>query len=244
MIPSSYELDLITMQYNANASIFGCDKHTVFSNMPVPYAHGVMSSVVETDLECEFGGKYKTALNAGIFQVVWRKVIADGTFRYYDWTVKVDPDSVFFPDRLRRHLKEQFQVIPTNGVYLNNCKFGLHGPLEVLSRVAVLRWNAGMAGCESHFRRESCFGQPCPWGEDLSMDKCLWKVLKVQRVNDSALLNEMHCDSWDWKDCKSDAVAFHPFKTVAEYRQCLNTAHQRTSSTLGPVQSAARLLAD
>jgi hypothetical protein len=224
MLPDSYEVDLIRMQYKFGVSLFACDEHEVYSSRPVPYATGRTSAVVQSDLRCELGGEFYTRLNAGIFRVVWRKVLTDDRFRHYDWTVKVDPDSVFFPNRLRGLLKQTIDHIPRDGMYLNNCKFGLHGPLEMLSRVAVLRWVVGMDGCEAHFRREACKGQPCAWGEDLAMDQCMWKILKVKRLNISLLLNEAHCDSKDWSDCSNGAVAFHPFKTAGEYGHCLTNA--------------------
>jgi hypothetical protein len=237
MRPDSYEVKLIKKQHEVGISIFGCDEHTVFSNRPVAYAPGHVSSVVDTNLTCEIGGEFRTAMNAAIFQVVWRKVISDARFRYHDWTVKVDPDSVFFPERLRRTLVERFEQVPPNGVYLNNCKFGLHGPLEVLSRVAVMRWAAGMDGCEAHFRREACEGKPCPWGEDLSMDQCMWKILKVERVNVSSLLNEAHCESADWEYCSAGDVAFHPFKTVEHYWRCLRNATTATKRLSTPTDA-------
>merc|ERR1712232_222343 len=98
-----------------------------------------------------------------------------------------------------------------NGVYLNNCRVGLHGPLEVMSRAAVHRWVLGTQGCVDHFTR-LCSG-PCKWGEDMFMDQCLKRVLKVRRDHDWSLLSEDHCYSNDWAACRNGNVAFHPFKT-------------------------------
>ena len=41
---------------------------------------------------------------------------------------KVDPDAVFFASRLRSVVGKYEEA--AKGVYLNNCKFGLHGPIE------------------------------------------------------------------------------------------------------------------
>jgi len=154
---------------------------------------------------------------------VWTKVVFDGEFRFHGWTVKVDADSVFFPQRLKSLLAYQKEPLD-GGVYLNNCKYGLHGPLEVFSRRAVQAWALGSAECVRHFTRV-CSGD-CFWGEDLFVDQCLWKVLKIQRTDEFKQLMEDHCDAPDdWRQCKyPDYVAFHPFKTLGSWTDCLANA--------------------
>eukprot|EP00929_Paragymnodinium_shiwhaense_P108921 TRINITY_DN75279_c0_g1_i1.p1 TRINITY_DN75279_c0_g1~~TRINITY_DN75279_c0_g1_i1.p1 ORF type:complete len:427 (+),score=94.15 TRINITY_DN75279_c0_g1_i1:61-1341(+) len=109
MLPFGHEPPLIKAQLSRNTSLFACDAHTVFSNITYMLAEAVTTSVVP-------GGpllvKYNTwtwaevgvslALNTDVFLRVWKAVFALGTFRNYDFTVKVDPDTVFFPDRLRQ----------------------------------------------------------------------------------------------------------------------------------------------
>jgi len=177
---------------------------------------------VESDLKCKVGGEFKTALNTEIFMVVWSKVVGDGRYRLHDWTVKVDPDAVFFPARLRRNVQHISEK--PEGVYVNNCRRGMHGPFEVFSRNAVRAWARGSIRCVQHFTR-LCSG-PCLWGEDMFIDQCLSKVLHVHRVNQFSLLVEDHCDPpKNWRDCRSsEAAAFHPFKTLSGYRGCAKRA--------------------
>ncbi|CAK0792423.1 unnamed protein product [Prorocentrum cordatum] len=104
------------------------------------------------------------------------------------WTVKVDPDAVFFPDRLRTVLAHY--VEPPNGgrAALNNCKFGMHGPIEVFSRNAIGAFQAARDQCTAHFE-QMCQGD-CKWGEDdIWVDQCL-KYLNVQREDEWQLLVE------------------------------------------------------
>lgn len=114
------------------------------------------------------------------------------------------------------------------GMYLNNCKLGLHGPLEVFSRQAVYAWIEGLDRCQRHFHR-LCSGD-CMWGEDMFIDQCLSKVVGVERVDDWGLLAEDHCDAPDgWRDCDSVnhwRVAYHPFKQKEDFQQCLNRARR------------------
>ena len=79
----------------------------------------------------KIGGTWNTALNTKVFAKVWHRVFDDKLFEESDWTVKVDPDAVFLPWRLREHL---LGARPQEEVFLNNCRAGLHGPIEVVSR--------------------------------------------------------------------------------------------------------------
>merc|ERR1719220_2047052 len=116
---------------------------------------GFKTRTVASNLTCKKGGEFGTALNTEIFLAVWARVVSDGRFQVHDWTVKVDPDCGFFPDRLRTILLHHAEG--PAGVYLNNCKLGLHGPLEVLSRKAVSAWWAGVPKCQQHFN-QACSG--------------------------------------------------------------------------------------
>merc|ERR1712039_370212 len=58
-------------------------------------------------------------------------------------------------------------------MYLINCRFGLHGPIEVLSREAVVTVMENREKCEEIRAK--------PYGEDKYLDKCL-QVLGVRRI--------------------------------------------------------------
>mmetsp|Transcript_27540 Transcript_27540/g.77900 ORF Transcript_27540/g.77900 Transcript_27540/m.77900 type:complete len:701 (+) Transcript_27540:1-2103(+) len=225
VLPSGYERGLLAMQFRENASIFACDDFAVYSSQVIPIGKGVWTSVVDSDLKCKYGGEFKTALNTDIFIAVWNKVFKDGQFAHHQWSIKVDPDTVFFPWRLRAALEHHPEG--SKGVYLNNCKYGLHGPLEVFSRKALLAWRDGKDHCVKHFN-EQCKG-PCSWGEDMFIDQCLCKVLGVKRDDDFRLLTEDHCDPpQGWKNCeRRESASFHPFKKQDEYRECMDNANRQ-----------------
>jgi len=220
--PPNYETGLIRFQFSNQVGIFACDGHAVYSNQSLVVGNGTKTRVVDSNLVCSVGGEFKTALNLHIFMTVWNKVIADGDFAGYDWTVKVDPDAVFYPERLRLAVFEYGSG--KDKVYLNNCKFGLHGPIEVLSRGAVKAWGLGKGQCDAHFHK-LCSGD-CFWGEDMFIDQCMSRVLKVRRDSDYSLLVEEHCDPpKDWADCSDKKfVAYHPFKDVPTWRTCWSKA--------------------
>jgi len=220
MMPHSYEQELLEDQESRGTGLFDCDNWMVYSNEAIPIGLKT-SSVIDSDLKCEKGGEFGTALNTDIFIVLWTKVVEDALYLEHNWTVKVDPDAVFFPLRLRMLLTTHTEV--ERGVYINNCKYGLHGPLEVLSRNAVTVWSKGWPDCKKTF--ETKCGGDCFWGEDLFLDQCLDKVLGVKRDNDFRQLLEDHCEPPPgWDDCTDElVVAFHPFKNVTAWNKCLTT---------------------
>mmetsp|Transcript_31749 Transcript_31749/g.83269 ORF Transcript_31749/g.83269 Transcript_31749/m.83269 type:complete len:434 (+) Transcript_31749:84-1385(+) len=222
IIPGSYEIKLLRYQQRESVSIFACDGYSIYSNEQID-VDGVNTSIVDSDLKCEKGGEFGTALNLKIFLAVWTAVLRDAEFQFHGWTVKVDPDTVFFPRRLLGLLSNHHEP-SGSGLYLNNCKYGLHGPMEVLSRKAVHAWAMGASDCVDHFAKV-CSGD-CYWGEDMFIDQCLSKVLHIRRENEFKLLTEDHCDAPpNWRWCRDRVqAAFHPFKTLEGWKGCMVNA--------------------
>jgi len=105
-LPNTYEQELLEMQYSQRASLFACDEYEVYTNRTFELVPGVTTKFVDSDLHCQLGGQYMTAMNNPIFIKAWKAVVRSGTFLSHDWTVKVDTDSVFFPDRLRNIVQD------------------------------------------------------------------------------------------------------------------------------------------
>lgn len=224
--PHGYEKDFMEFQHSLRTSMFGCDAFGVYSNSSFWVAPGVWTGDIDYSLECELGGEFGTALNSWIFMAFWRKVLADGLYRKHDWTVKADADAVFFPQRLRRVLQAH-----TTADYINNCKYGLHGPLEVLHRRALEALERDFNASEDGQKPLRCHGELLEvleqWGEDYWLDKCLSQVLGLRSELDGGLLCEANCDCEDWYWCKNTSVehvSYHPFKREDMYRQCMANA--------------------
>merc|ERR1719183_927820 len=100
----------MTMQrdMDMDVGIFACDEYTILSNRAL--GSGLNASMVQSDLKCEMGGEWHTAMNTEIFMAVWTAVIMLGRFQDHDWTIKADPDTVFLPARLR--LAVAFHKVP------------------------------------------------------------------------------------------------------------------------------------
>lgn len=220
-MPSRYEGPLLKAHLKANAGIFQCDGYDVFAaeEDTLGTSHdGILVKALQIP-KIEVGiSQDGTAGNAKLFMKVWDKVIAGGRFRNYDWTIKVDPDAVIIPWRIRTHMK------PHTGInaYVVNCnKFPnspnfpmMFGAVEIFSNKAMIAYAMGSWKC----------GQQLPWkawGEDYYMTKCM-DMLGVGRLNDFTAVGDNVCTGADCGD--GDKGSYHPFKTADDWQGCWNKA--------------------
>merc|ERR1740138_1794773 len=121
-------MTLVQQQVEQHVGIFDCNEHLVLSNEVIELSHvnKTQTEAIEAgylndrSLTVEVGGIYNAALNTEIFVRVWRKIIADRRFEKHAWTVKVDTDTVFFPERLREFLRSQGSA-PDKAASFQNC---------------------------------------------------------------------------------------------------------------------------
>jgi len=239
---NSYELNNVRTALGKKTSIFACDDFLVFSDqeytivpgLPQPgmaYLEDVqgIASVKTTLLRQDLtthpkAGSLEGILNTRIFMQAWRQVDETGIFRQHDWTIKVDPDAVFLPGRLRNDLAEIAPASTSPNLYLVNCKisFGLFGAVEVFSRVALEKYIAGTERCKNELDWKMM-------GEDLWMRKC-FDVLGVQHEDDFRLLSDGYCSDAP-SPCQSGKVTFHPFKSALSYLQCYTEAITPTTTS-------------
>jgi len=218
LVPWTDEVKLLELQKQRGIGVFGCEEAAIYSN-PGGHVGELDTKLVDIDLHCERGGVWNTMMNTPIFVKLWATIIDDGQFRATAWTAKVDPDAVFFPDRLRWILRSpDFEGAQAdNGQFLNACFIGLHGPLEVLSRKALEVYAEGYSSCDQ------------PVEEDVYIRSCL-AHLNVAQKDQFDILDEKDCardgnvQSPDWQQCLSGHAAFHPFKTPEDYGGCVDRA--------------------
>jgi len=170
-------------------------------------------------------GVQTNPLNSLPFENAWKALKTSGRLTKHDWVIKVDPDTVWFPTRLRTHLKT---YMPGHGngrdnIFIKNCpRFNsLQGPLEVISRQGAINLENNIQNC----------GGIWGTGEDHFIVTCL-KQLGVPSVMEPGMLNDKYCDGY--VDCaNSFKVAFHPHKNPKRFMECFNTskkAEQQTQS--------------
>merc|ERR1712032_282692 len=101
--------------------IFKCDANAVLMGAAAPAA-----------------GEWQSVKNTDVFIGIWDQLKRDDRWKSHDWTVKLDPDAVFFADRLKSHL-EKLGVPKGEPIYIKNTnfKFGFMGALEIYSMAAM-----------------------------------------------------------------------------------------------------------
>lgn len=211
-----YEVDLMKTQIREGAGIFACDDVALACSDNLVLGDGI--KVIRFNMAAVGISKDGTAGNAQLFMNVWDAIKGVKAVSEADWTIKVDPDAVIVPDRLRQHLS------PHTGanVYFKNCGAYqgpewpmMFGALEAFSKGAIQAYYAGGARCKSDLGWQS-------WGEDVYMAKCMDHI-GVGAVVDLGLVFDGVCRGYTNCGDKS-AAAFHPFKSAAGWLGCWKQA--------------------
>jgi len=222
---TSYEMEIMQNQTEGGSGIFQCDEWALLSTDEPTVVGTTPDGIEAKTMQVEWAEITQsvdgTAGNAKLFINCWNKIIEDGHWNNHAWTVKVDPDAVIIPYRLRTHLASHI----LENVYVVNCnKFPsspnfpmMYGSLEIYSWKAIQTYANGMGSCMSDM------GAMIPkWGEDYFMTHCLDHI-GVGRIADFASVGDNVCTG---ANCGDEWVAaFHPFKSKNDWVNCWNTAH-------------------
>lgn len=209
----TYEAQLVQTSFSRKQGIFGCDDHDVLADYW--FEIGAGEKVIELGNVTSDPAWWGSVMNGVPFVKAWDTLLDLGKYWNYCWTIKVDPDTVFLPGRLRTHLDELPADKP---VWVRNwdISFALLGPIEIFSALAIRVYSDRKAECltkKMHVKKS---------GEDGFISTCLGKVLKLHAVEDLGVLdftgNMGHCYT------KPGWPAMHPFKDPNNYKQCLDAA--------------------
>jgi len=237
----NHELELLNIAASRGAGIFACEQWDVFSDVSVPIkANGRVTIKVE-DTFGEFHQLKRkdsgTWVNWALFYQVWIKVREVAKWQSADYTIKVDADAVFVPQRLRNWLSTKPGDSP-HGLYYENCPnvaYGFFGHLEIMTKTAVQVLTQYLENCHAEFApcaNDGCDWKFGAWGEDVFAQRCMDhhyvdKVEAFDVATDGACKADrpegekknMH---WHPTDCSQiTTVTAHPFKKPAAYEKCL-----------------------
>lgn len=215
-----YEPDLMRYQLATGAGIFACDEYAVFSNPVVYLGPGPVGKINTISFELAAVGRsiHGTAANTQLFINVWDGVRKDQRYKDHDFVVKVDPDAVLLPNRLRIHV----DAYTGQSVFVRNCNAFpqsadfpmMYGAMEVFSIGAINTYYDGYKQCVGTMPWQG-------WGEDFFMGKCLLS-LGVKPVDDFDIVGDGVCAG---SDCNNMwQAAFHPFKTIERWEACWRPA--------------------
>jgi len=236
------EAKLLRRQCELGAGIFGCDESLVLSDAEESLGPSCSTTLIAPLNETtEFDGE--------LFLEAWERVQVkeDGRFKAADWIIKVDPDAVFFPERLRTRLGGKMHS-RTHSTFFANCNpqaagsergrqpgehaHFMHGPLQVFSFKAVDTFFIHADFC----RRKIELDSSMPEGR--YMTHCLKLVgTNINPHMSLHLLSDPHCDNpWTAPECTSEAVAFHNFSSTEAYTECWTTAHSSDTGAANEVE--------
>jgi len=256
-----WALDLLRTTLRRGTGIFSCDLWRVYSDSTEDLRPGLRTVQVYPPAGETFATQQRRKCNGGwgcnhyhdtpFFRQVWNKIASEASVdvanSYYSksWMIKVDPDVVFFPWRLKGKLAQQ--KVPENGVYIEHCKkveYGFFGSLEVFSKTAATILFQNVENCYKHdvdWKGErgdkiaSSFGW---YDEDLFAQICM-DLHGVKKVWDFDLVTDSTCkDSRPWNQksnlkwvpesytcgVQHHVVAYKALKLPSEYFACLDTA--------------------
>lgn len=156
---------------------------------------------------------------------MWRRVLDEGEYKHYDWTVRADVDTVFIPSRLREHLKA-LKPPADSPLYLHTIHFMHHftNGLEILSTSAVDAFMGNLADCLKHM------GEKGP--EDYFTMQCL-DASRVAHMTDYSILEDKYKNGGsvnllDIDPCADESVAaFHPYTSLGTWRACHEVASKK-----------------
>lgn len=215
---------LMVVQLQRRTGIFGCHQYSIFSDGNLTLGWGPWGSVEAVPIPGDPawhapvpGSDELVWHNTGVFARAWARMQETNIYKDYDWTVKVDPDSAFFPGLLQSRLAEMQisqNMNPEEPMYLVNCQrwYSFQGPLEVLSRGAATRFIPGVGQCMAQLNWKD-------WGEDWFVSKCL-DTLGVQKREGFHLLDDYWCAHQD-VECSDGKPAFHPMKSTDDMEKCM-----------------------
>lgn len=220
VIADTAEQWLMRVQLERRTGIFGCHRFSIYSDGHISLGRGPWGEVEVVEIPGKpawhapvAGSGEMVWHNTGVFARAWLQMQYDGAYRNYDWTVKVDPDTAFFPGILQRKLAEK-QIDPSIPAYFVNCEKwkSFQGPLEIFTRAAAELFIPGVGTCMSQLSWTD-------WGEDWFVEHCL-NNLGVQQRDGFDLLDDYWCDHQDTV-CSKWKPAFHPLKSTDEMKSCL-----------------------
>jgi len=206
----TYEEDLVRASFTKRQSVFGCDGYDVMSDYSVDLGEDVHMILIGniTSPKAYWG----SVANGQSFVRAWDRLLSEERYWQYSWTVKVDPDTIFLPERLRQHVRKMPADQP---LWVRNWdyKFGLLGPIEIFTALAIQIYADRKSECIDSMN-------VIDEGEDGYFGVCLGNILKVHFFQDLGVAdftgNLGHC--W-WGN---GAPAMHPFKDPDTFEQCLD----------------------
>jgi len=193
---AKHEADLVDTQKNKKAGIFACDAFAVYKT-------------------------HISRTNVTSFTHMWDDVNKTGEWKKHDWTVKVEPHTVFLPDRLRVHLAKLGAPINAalyvkygTGNY-GTAWLGVRDAFHLYSKNAVDLYFKNQKECAKYIKY---------WSHTFSIITCMDASDVGQMLNVNLTSDKEHA-----AECTNDqAVFFDPKDTPKAWLQCYKRADENS----------------
>jgi len=204
------------MQFLNKWGVFQCEEWAVFSDVAMDLGSGEQSTPIGNLTSQK--GQWGSWLNTMVFVKAWHSIYETGQYLNHDWIVKADPDAAFFLDRLKADLAS----VPLSEAWMihnsPDYRVPMLGPMEIFNRQALELYYANnppkLSGTDKAFCEDPFMGFS---GEDGFLSGCLHRLGVKAVYHKHILFNHIPVN------CTDPAyVAFHPAKTEADYRRCMN----------------------
>mmetsp|Transcript_119867 Transcript_119867/g.220477 ORF Transcript_119867/g.220477 Transcript_119867/m.220477 type:complete len:327 (+) Transcript_119867:75-1055(+) len=241
LFPTAQEVEL-AMIHVEKGMLARCDAYAIYSNVSSGELSALLNlsdnstsllhieKVIEGPMRSDIGGVWNTAQNWPIFEQVWQKRV--NLFAEYNWTVKIDLDTVFNTQLLRNLLASTSSSPGDQAITIAHKRAGryrakvygsFNGPIEVFSQMAISKYIAGHQDCEAEVALRE---------EDWYMEKCM-ELIGAQNIIDFRILFDLHVEAKSAElrvdssvnatsTCAKNYVAFHPLKTVESMQKCIS----------------------
>mmetsp|Transcript_7798 Transcript_7798/g.13849 ORF Transcript_7798/g.13849 Transcript_7798/m.13849 type:complete len:305 (-) Transcript_7798:39-953(-) len=216
MLPWGNERDLLEAAAEAKQGIFGCDGYAIWSSTNGTVGNTSISTLKDLQMGVPIQWGTRWRINTPVFETLWKHVYKEGSWKKFDWTLKVDPDTFFIADRLRGTLAWHSEdgawaCGGERGCYLKNCPAysQLYGAAEILSRNAMSTFGSTMKNCWYSPR------------EDKWLDDCLWHLGVHPRAESAAFcLRGCPCDAVFYQ-CSGGHAVWHALGQTESWKNCL-----------------------
>lgn len=237
--PGTPDVEMLKLHMSGKM-LSGCDAYTVYSNVSLPELlggdissedlqlfspHEVPAVLGSMDVAREGWPPEQpriwSASNTNVFMQAWNHVWQAGLYQKYDWTLKVDPDTLLIPDRMRMLLQGRTEKVALiDGNMKKSCPMdnGMGGIMALTSGMvdAMKKLHVGGDHLEDYVTRED--GLVTAYCEHI--DGC--QKLEEPNFKRNGMVTENACrDSWK--------AAFHKFNSNSFMRNCLDLVRQSTA---------------
>jgi len=217
---------MLELSASSGQGIFGCDEADIFSSAR-GHIGGINLTAPLPDWNMAVPLRPGTTwrMNTPILRQVWDAVYKGGKWKRHDWTIKLDPDTVFIPDKFRPTLASHQYQPPCQdgrGCFVMNCAYNhLYGAAEVLSSRAMALfgsqvWSCGYLDLEDQWLNACMYQYGIQQSDEF--DAICMRGCDAQVAKES--WSPGLCKQHYWS-CDGPAAIWHAFEDAGSMKGCM-----------------------